>query len=132
MILIDTNILIDIAFADAEWSVASKRAFVEASVTGPVACVDVVFAELATGFLDAAAVREFLEGLAVSRSVMTDKALWLAGQAFATYRRRGGTKTNVLADFFIGAQALSLRVPLLTRDEGRYRTYFPDVRLITP
>ena len=132
MILIDTNILIDIAFADAEWSAGSKRAFVEASVSGPVACVDVVFAELATGFRAASAVREFLEGLAVARSAMTDEALWLAAQAFGTYRRRGGTKTNVLADFFIGAQALSLHVPLLTRDKGRYRTYFPDVRLITP
>lgn len=132
MILIDTNILIDIAFADAEWSVASKHAFANASIAGPVACVDTVFVELSTGFRDAEAVRQFLNGLAIARSAMTDEALWLAGQAFAAYRRRGGTRTSVLADFFIGAQAQSLRVPILTRDEGRYRTYFPDVRLITP
>jgi predicted nucleic acid-binding protein len=58
--------------------------------------------------------------------------LFLAGKAFVQYRRRGGAKTNVLGDFFIGAHAAVSGLPLLTRDTGRYRTYFPSVKLLAP
>jgi predicted nucleic acid-binding protein len=56
----------------------------------------------------------------------------LAGKAFVQYRRQGGTKTNVLADFFIGAHAAVAGLPVLTRDVRRYASYFPTVRLIAP
>lgn len=46
--------------------------------------------------------------------------------------RVGGTKTGVLPDFFIGAHAAVSRLPLLTRDIRRYRTYFPPINLIAP
>lgn len=63
---------------------------------------------------------------------MPRSAAFLAGKAYVLYRRKGGTKTNVLADFFIGAHAAALGYPLLTRDIRRYQTYFPSVRLIHP
>jgi hypothetical protein len=44
----------------------------------------------------------------------------------------GGTKTNVLSDFFIGAHAAVARATLLTRDVKRVRPYFPTVTLISP
>ena len=59
-------------------------------------------------------------------------ALFLAGRAFRQYRKRGGTKRNVLSDFFIGAQAAVSGIPLITRDPRRYATYFPSVTLISP
>ena len=59
-------------------------------------------------------------------------ALFLAGKAFVQYRRRGGQKSNVLADFFVGAHAAVARLPVLTRDAQRYQSYFPSVRLVTP
>lgn len=59
-------------------------------------------------------------------------ALFLAGKAFVRYRRQGGAKSNVLADFFIGAHAAVARYPLLTRDTRRYTTYFASVNLIAP
>ena len=59
-------------------------------------------------------------------------ALFLAGKAFVRYRRQGGIKNNVLADFFIGAHAAVSRYPVLTRDSRRYGAYFPSVTLITP
>jgi hypothetical protein len=58
--------------------------------------------------------------------------LFLAAKAFAKYRKLGGTKTNVLADFFIGAHAAVIEAAVLTRDPARYRSYFPTIRLITP
>ena len=59
-------------------------------------------------------------------------ALFLAGKAFVQYRRQGGTQSNVLADFFIGAHAAVAGLPLLTRDVRRYASYFPTVRLVVP
>ena len=63
---------------------------------------------------------------------MPRPALFLAGKIFLEYRRRGGSRTGVLADFFVGAQAAVERAPLITRDAARYRTYFPTVELIAP
>jgi hypothetical protein len=60
------------------------------------------------------------------------EALFLAGKAFQQYRRAGGSRTGVLADFFLGAHAAVTGSPLITRDHRRYRTYFPRVELITP
>jgi len=59
-------------------------------------------------------------------------ALFFAGKAFAQYRQRGGTKSNALPDFFIGAHAAVSRFPLLTRDTARYTSYFANVALIAP
>ncbi len=65
-------------------------------------------------------------------AAMPRAALFLAGKVFARYRRSGGRRTGVLPDFFIGAHAAVSQLPLLTRDDGRYRTYFPSLALITP
>jgi predicted nucleic acid-binding protein len=37
-----------------------------------------------------------------------------------------------LPDFFIGGHASALGVPILTRDVARYRSYFPEVRVLKP
>jgi hypothetical protein len=60
------------------------------------------------------------------------EALFLAGKAFLTYRRRQGTKQGALPDFYIGAHAAVGGFALLTRDVNRYRSYFPTVKLIAP
>lgn len=63
---------------------------------------------------------------------MPKPALFLAGKVFRQYRKAGGTRTGVLPDFFMGAHAAVQELPLLTRDLGRYRSYFPSLRLIAP
>jgi len=60
------------------------------------------------------------------------EALFLAGKAFLTYKKGKGIKKSPLPDFYIGAQAAVLDLDLITRDEGRYRAYFPTVRIICP
>jgi predicted nucleic acid-binding protein len=64
--------------------------------------------------------------------VIPKVALFAAGKAFRAYRDAGGSRENVLLDFFIGAHALILGMPLLTRDPKPFRTYFPTLELITP
>jgi predicted nucleic acid-binding protein len=58
--------------------------------------------------------------------------LFLAAQAHAQYRKRGGNKLQVLPDFFIGAQAAVEGWPLLTRDGSRFRTYFSTPEVVAP
>jgi len=60
------------------------------------------------------------------------EALFLSGKAFVNYRRKKGIKVNVLPDFYIGAHAAVNGYKLMTRDKGRFATYFPTVELIIP
>lgn len=132
MTLVDTNIFIDLLTRNSDWFEAPYRALERRMSLGSILIVDAVFAELATGFATEADCSDFLDALGVEHSTMSRQALWRAGRAFRDYRMRGGAKTNVLADFFIGAQAETLRIPLLTRDVGRYATYFPMVAVVAP
>jgi predicted nucleic acid-binding protein len=58
--------------------------------------------------------------------------LFLAGKVFRAYRQRGGLKSGVLPDFFIGAHAAVEGWTVLTRDPRRYRNGFPGLKLISP
>jgi predicted nucleic acid-binding protein len=58
--------------------------------------------------------------------------LFLAAKAFLECRRRRGSRPSVLPDFYIGAHAAVKGYALLTRDAGRYHSYYPTVRLISP
>ena len=60
------------------------------------------------------------------------EALFLAGKAFLQYKKRKGEKGNVLPDFFIGAHAAVSGYSVMSRDKGRFSTYFPSVELIIP
>ena len=59
-------------------------------------------------------------------------ALYVAGVAHRHYRRAGGLRQSILADFLIGAHAAVLGCGILTRDARRYRNYFPRVEVIAP
>jgi predicted nucleic acid-binding protein len=92
----------------------------------------VVYAELAVRYERIEDLEAFLEDAGLDMAPMPRAALFLAGKVFTTYRRSGGSRSGVLPDFFIGAHAAVAGLPLLTRDVGRYRTYFPSVTLIAP
>jgi hypothetical protein len=93
---------------------------------------DVVYAELSVGFLRVEEVDATIAAAQVEVAPIPREALFLAGKAFQLYRAGGGTRSGVLPDFFIGAHAAVAKVPLLTRDARRYRSYFPTVQLIAP
>ncbi|MDQ6986364.1 MAG: hypothetical protein Q9M25_01005 [Mariprofundaceae bacterium] len=59
------------------------------------------------------------------------EAGFLAGKAFLTYRKRGGSKSAV-PDFYISAHTAISGLTLLTRDTSRYRTAYPKLDLIAP
>ncbi|EHK52558.1 type II toxin-antitoxin system VapC family toxin [Allomesorhizobium alhagi] len=132
MTLVDTNVLLDLVTDDpkwAEWSIAQLEA---ASLHGPLLINDAVYAELAVRYSRIEDLDAFLDEAGLEIAPIPRAALFLAGKVFTKYRKSGGSRTGVLPDFFIGAHAAVNGLPLLTRDVGRYRTYFPSLKLITP
>jgi predicted nucleic acid-binding protein len=132
MTLVDTNVLLDILSNNPVWSEWSLRQLAQRAGLGPVNINEIVYAEISARMESQPEVDQALEDLYVGFDRMPMHALFLAGKAFGRYRSSGGVRTGVLPDFFIGAHAQVLGCPLLTRDVRRYRTYFPDVELITP
>jgi predicted nucleic acid-binding protein len=130
--LVETNVLIDILSNDPNWRSWSQARLEERSDKGPMVINDVVYAEMAARFVTQEQLDAEISDLNVVLQRMPQAALFLAGRTFERYRRSGGTRTGILPDFFIGAHAEIAQWPLLTRDVGRYRTYFPDVELIAP
>jgi predicted nucleic acid-binding protein len=132
MTLIDTNVLIDVLSVDPIWFDWSAASLERQSVIGSVFINEIVFAELSAQVDSERELEQALAELNV-RFVRTPMpALFIAGKTYRRYRAAGGIRTGVLPDFFIGAHAQVAQWPLLTRDVGRYRMYFPEVELITP
>jgi predicted nucleic acid-binding protein len=132
MILVDTNVLIDVLEDDpvwADWSIQQLRA---QSQIHELAINPIIYAELSQTFSNFEALDDVVTQLGLVMQEVPRPALFLAGKAFVRYRKVGGGKNNVLADFFIGAHAAVKKLPLLTRDAKRYRSYFPSVELIVP
>lgn len=132
MILVDSNILLDIVTADPEWLPWSQAALADALLAGPVAINQLVYAEVSIAYRHASELDAILTRLRVQRADLPWEAAHLAGQAFLRYRRQGGNRTSPLPDFYIGAHAQVAGLQLLTRDAKRYRTYFPKISLIAP
>lgn len=132
MTLVDTNVILDIVTDDpafANWSLNQIEA---AGLRGPLVINDVIYAELSVRYDRIEDLEEFVGVAGLRRDPLPKEALFLAGKAFLDYRLSGGARTGVLPDFFIGAHAAVRRMPLLTRDATRYKTYFSGVELTTP
>ena len=130
--LVDTNVLVDVFENDpdwADWSIAQlqSQSKVHRLIINPI-----IYSELSLTFSSVASLNQVLDDMELRMLEIPKPALFLAGKAFVQYRRRGGTKHNVLGDFFIGAHAAVTKLPVLTRDTRRYRNYFPSVKLIAP
>jgi predicted nucleic acid-binding protein len=130
--LVDSNVLIDVATLDPSWSDWSFARLDEASDTGPLVINPIIYGEVSVSFSSIAEVDARLPPNIFRREDIPFEAAFLAGKAFATYRKRGGDRTSLLPDFLIGAHAAVRGYSVLTRDSRRYATYFPRVRLITP
>ena len=132
MILIDSNILLDLASEDSEWYMWSAVAVATAGSSFELAINPIIYAEASIRYatpneFDAAFPEENFR-----REPIPYAAAFLAGKAHLEYRTRGGSRNSPLSDFFIGAHAAVSGFKILTRDPRRYRRYFPTVELIAP
>lgn len=130
LVLVDTNVILDVTDEDSSWfgwSLDQMKRAALSLVINPL-----IYTELCYHAGELGEVEATIQSLGLIYKDLPREALFMTGKAFRQYRRQGGTKTSPLPDFFIGAHALVLGIPILTRDVSRYRTYFPDVRLISP
>jgi hypothetical protein len=132
MILIDSNVIPGIWDPDPVWHAWSLNRLRQLSLLHELAINPIIYAEISVSFSTPEALDEKLADMEVSVLNIPRQASFLAGKAYVHYRRKGGTKSSVLADFFIGAHAFVLGCPLLIRDTRRYAAYFPGLRLIAP
>ena len=131
-ILLDTNVLLDVLTDDPVWADWSLGQMERWALKGPLLVNPVIYAETSIGFRRIEELEAALTQAGVVMAEIPRPALFLAGKVYRAYRKKGGGKAGVLPDFFIGAHAAVARLPLLSRDAGRYRTYFPTLAVIAP
>jgi predicted nucleic acid-binding protein len=132
MVLVDSNVIIDVLTKDPSWQAWSDAALSDAADRDEVAINPIIYAEIASGFATMSGLDRHLGAGVFRRLALPYEAGFVAGRAFVEYRRRGGVRTSPLPDFYIGAHAAVSGLSLLTRDARRYAGYFPRVRLISP
>jgi hypothetical protein len=131
-VLVDSNVLLDIATNDGEWGDWSARALADAVEHTTLIINPIIYAEVSIGYATIEALDAALPATLYQREALPWEAGFLAGKCFLRYRKRGGLRTSPLPDFYIGAHAALGNLALLTRDAARYRSYFPTIEILAP
>ncbi len=136
VILVDSNVLIDLFSSDNDWHIWSRNALAEANESDRLCVNQVIVAEVAPQFPDLVSFMTWIGSFEVGVDDLSFDAAYAAGKSFVEYRQRRrnaqGTHKSIIADFLIGGHAQTLGASILTRDPRFYRTYFPSVPLIIP
>jgi predicted nucleic acid-binding protein len=132
VILIDSCVVTDLSDPASAWFEWSAATLEQLDQNNTMVINPIIYAECSIGFERIEEVEALFEHLGFAIQPIPREALFLAGKAFLQYKRRKGEKGNVLPDFFIGAHAAVAGYRLMTRDRGRFSTYFPSVELIMP
>jgi len=131
-ILVDSNIILDVFLDDPNWAEWSESKLEKFSAITKLYINPIVYSEISIGFKRIEELESVLNRAGFQMLDIPKEALFLAGKVFLKYRKNRGAKRSPLPDFYIGAHAAILEMELITRDESRYRTYFPTVKLISP
>jgi predicted nucleic acid-binding protein len=132
VILVDSCVITDLASPESIWYQWSAETLEKLDQDHTLAINPIIYAECLIGYARIEEVESVFEHLGFALKNIPKEALFLAGKAFLQYKKRKGEKGNVLPDFFIGAHAAVSNYWLVTRDRGRFITYFPGLRLIMP
>jgi predicted nucleic acid-binding protein len=132
VVLVDSNVLLDVLTEDTRWYQWSAEALEEQAEHALLAINPIIYAEVSIRFTRIEELEEALPHAFFRRDTLPWEAAFLAGKCFVRYRRDGGMRRSPLPDFYIGAHAAVKGWTLLSRDAARYRSYFPRLRLISP
>jgi predicted nucleic acid-binding protein len=131
-VIVDSCILLDVITDDSEWGAWSAGTLERVADEATLVINALIYAEVSIGFASIEALETALPQRFYRREALPYEAGFLAGKAFLRYRQAGGSRRSPLPDFYIGAHAAIAGYRLLTRDPGRYRTYFPTLDVIAP
>lgn len=131
-VLVDSNVLLDIFTKDREWYGWSSSTLAQLAEHTLLYINPIIYSEVSIGFDRIEDLENALPIDYIQREALPYEAGFLGGKCFLKYRRAGGNKRSPLPDFYIGAHAAVKGWGLLTRDKGRYQTYFPGLKLIAP
>ena len=131
-VFIDSCVLLDLFTDDPNWANWSENILVQYSQTNTLYINSIVYTEVSIGFNKIEELETAIEQLGIKVLEIPREALFLTGKIFLKYRKNKGTKKSPLPDFFIGAHATVSAFDLITRDITKFRTYFPQVKLIHP
>jgi predicted nucleic acid-binding protein len=132
VILVDSNVIIDIFEDDPVWVDWSTEQIAAAGQTGPAMINEVVIAEVAPSHGSLDHFLTVMESFDIGCQPICNQSAFAAGLAFLEYRKRRSGAKSIIADFLIGGHAATIGATILTRDPRFYRTYFPTVALIAP
>jgi len=132
VILVDSNVLLDVFTRDPQWYSWSLKALSDAASTNRLVINPIIYSEVSIGFNSVQKLDLVLNEIGLLNEPLSTEISFLAGKAFLRYRQKGGNKTSPLPDFFIGAHASHENYKLLTRDRHRYLNYFPKLQIIRP
>jgi predicted nucleic acid-binding protein len=131
-VLVDSSVVLDIFLDDPQWADWSETTLLRLDGIYALYINPIIYAEVSVGFERIEELEVAILGCGFRMIEIPKEALFLAGKAFVKYRKRRGSKTALLPDFFIGAHAAVESIKLVTRDTTRIKTYFPTVQLISP
>jgi predicted nucleic acid-binding protein len=131
-VLVDSNVLLDIATNDPIWGEWSASALAEMAEHTALFINPIIYAEVSIGFATIEALDAAIPDTLYQREALPWEAGFLAGKCFLQYRRRGGVRNSPLPDFYVGGHAAIGHLGLLTRDAARYRSYFPGIEVFAP
>lgn len=130
--LLDTSVLLDFFNSTPNLGGWAELTLLGAHQEGELLINPIIYAELAPNFRDGEELDDALSSNSILKALLPYEAAFRASEAFLKYRKLGGSKTSPLPDFYIGAHAAVEGLTLITRDSARFKTYFPDLHLISP
>lgn len=131
-VFVDSCVLLDLFTDDPNWAEWSENVLEKYSRTNTLYINSIVYTEVSIGFIKIEEVEKAISDLGLKVLEIPREALFLTGKVFLKYRRNKGTKNSPLPDFFIGAHASVAKFDLITRDPAKYKTYYPNLKLIEP
>ena len=125
---VDTNVLLDHFIFNDQYGPQAALWLADAGDKGELLVCDLVYAELVPAFEDRVVLDNALHEIKASLSPVNSTIAYEAGLRWKAYRRARGPRTRIMTDFLIGVHALHTADAFLTRDQGFFTTYFPDLQ----